>query len=96
MALTGTNGEYLRIESITIDADYICSVNYKIYASQAHRNSGDTDFLHSKMGNVNSGALQTKLALNANSSMSIIDNLKTQSYEAIKADTFEISTWTDC
>lgn len=96
MALISENGEYLRIESIIIDSNYVCNVNYKIYANIQHRQTGDTEFLHSKFGNVNSGALQIKLNENADNTLSIINNLKKASYEAIKQDNFEFSNWSDC
>ena len=91
-----TTNEYLRIERVTFDGEYCSNVDYKIYANEAHRESGDTDFLHSKSGSVNSGALQAEFAKKANPELSIIDNIKTAAYNAIKADTFEISNWADC
>lgn len=96
MALLGKNGEYLKIESIVIDSNYVCTINYKIYANEEHRRNGDSEFLNSKIGGVNSGLLQTKLSELADANLSIIDNLKKAGYEAIKGDTFEISSWTDC
>ena len=95
MALIGTNGEYLRIENIHIDTDYVCTVSYKIYANSNHRQSGDTEFLKSRYGTVNSGILQIKLSENADPLLSIINNLKKQGYESIKADNFEFSSWID-
>ena len=96
MALQGPNNEYLRIESINIDTDYVCTVSYKIYANLEHRQNGDTQFLHSRFGSVNSGILQTMLNSVADNSLTIINNIKKASYEAIKQDNFEISTWIDC
>ena len=91
-----STGEYLRIERVTFDGEYCSNVDYRTYANQTHRESGDTDFLHSKLGSVNSGLLQIEFAKMANPELSIIDNIKTAAYNAIKADTFEISNWQDC
>lgn len=86
-----TTGEYLKITSIQLGE--WSSINYDIYANLEHRGNGDTEFLHKKIGTVNSGALQTELEKNAASTKSITDNLKTAGYKAIKLDSFEFSDW---
>ena len=94
MALQNTStGEYLKIDSLQISDGNAHSISYSKYASLEHRESGDTEFLHKKIGTVNSGALQTELAKNANSTKSIIDNFKTAGYKAIASDSFDFSTW---
>lgn len=94
MALQNTaTGEYLKITSIQLGE--WSSINYHIYANLEHRENGDTEFLHKQTGSVNSGALQTELNKNAASTKSIMDNFKTAGYPAIKADTFDFSTWSD-
>lgn len=94
MALQNTStGEYLKIDSLQISDGSMHSISYSKYASLAHRESGDTEFLHKQTGSVNSGALQTELAKNANSTKSILDNFKTAGYKAIKLDSFEFSDW---
>jgi len=96
MALQNTStGEYLKIDSLQISDGSTHSISYSKYASLEHRESGDTEFLHKQTGSVNSGALQTELGKPADTTKSILDNFKTAGYAAIKADTFEFSTWSD-
>lgn len=96
MALQNTEtGEYLKIDSLQIADNSKHSISYSKYANIEHRESGDTDFLHKQTGSVNSGHLQTELAKKSNADLSILDNFKTAGYNAIKADTFEFSNWSD-
>jgi len=98
MALINPNtNEYLRIKSITVDSDYVCSVNYAIYASKEQRLNPESypyllirDNLH-----LNSGALQVEITKLADSKTSIMDNFKKAAYIAIHNDNFEFSGWDD-
>ena len=98
MALQSPNGKYLKIVSTRFDEDYVSDISYKIYMSKAHRDAPDApeweDF-PIKMGGVNSGLLQIQLQKKADANLSLVDNIKKAGYLAIKADTFEISTWLD-
>lgn len=96
MALTDPiTGEYLRIDSIRFDRDYICTLDYKIYANIEHRKEANASYRKARFGSVNSGKLQQFLNALPNPALSIIDNVLKAGYEAIKADTFEFSTWQD-
>lgn len=96
MALQNTTtGEYLKIDSLQISDGNAHSISYSKYASLEHRTNGDTDFLHKQTGSVNSGALQVELGKPADQTKTILDNFKTAGYAAIKADTFDFSTWSD-
>lgn len=98
MALINPNtNEYLRIKSINIDTDYVCSVYYTIYASKEQRlNPQDYPMLLIRDNlHLNSGALQVALSNKADASLSMIDNLKKAAYIAIHNDNFEFSGWED-
>jgi len=90
------DNRYLRIVSISVDSNFICTANYEIYTSREHRlNVQDYPYYIVQSGHLNSGALQTELAKVANKDISIIDNFKKAAYVAIHNDNFEFSNWTD-
>ena len=95
MALIGPKGEYLRIINISLQDGYVNNVSYDIFANEAQRTAGLTEFEVKRSGSVNSGALQTELDKMGDVTRSIVDNFKVASYNAIKNDTFDFSNWTD-
>ena len=94
--INSADNRYLRIVSINVDSNFICTANYEIYVNKEHRlNVQNYPYYVVQNGHLNSGALQTELAKNADNSLSILDNFKKAAYIAIHNDNFEFSTWED-
>ena len=92
MALISATGEYLKVTDIHISNDR-AEVSYDIYANVEHRTNGDSEYLNKKTGRVNAGKLQIEIAKTPDVNKSIMDNIITATYEAIKSDTFDFSNW---
>ena len=84
-----TDNGYLRITSISVDSNFICTANYEIYVNKEHRlNTENYPYYIVQNGHLNSGALQLELDKLADNKISIIDNFKKAAYIAIHNDNF--------
>lgn len=97
MALINSEiGQYAKVSRITIDLNFICTADLEIYVNKEHRlNPSNFQQYMILLSHINNGALQTELTKKADSNLSILDNFKKATYVAVKADSFDLSTWTD-
>jgi hypothetical protein len=90
MALTNTDGLYLKVEGINYKSN---TIFVRIYLNNAHRLSGDTDYLKCKQKNIDipDGLVYTNPATDNNINQVIKKNI----YLVLK-QIQPYATWSDC
>ena len=90
MAIRNGQGNYLKI----VNTDCINTINYQIWKDQGTREE-PTEFDIFKNVAYTCDNLQTYLLMTANPDLSVLNNVKTKCYQALKA-TYDFMGWEDC